>query len=74
MGEWDVIVCDIVEEVNFILLEQKTCSDRVDGSISPSFVEESTLLIQMLKVIEICLGSEPVEIADFEVGPLVKSV
>ena len=65
-----VIVCDIVEEMDFFLLQQKSCSDGVDGSIAPSFVEETAVFVELVEVIEISLRSEPVEIADFEVGPL----
>src|SRR5450432_1923244 len=38
--------------------------------ITPTFVKESTILIESLKIVEICLGTEPVEVTDFKIGPL----
>jgi len=42
----------------------------VNGSIAPALIEETAILIEGLKEVEICLGTEPLEVADFEVGPL----
>lgn len=70
MREWDVVVSNIVEEMNLFLLQEKTCGDGVNGSIAPTFVEESTILVKSLEVIQVCFGSQPVEIANFEIGPL----
>ena len=72
MRERYVVVCNIVEKVNFFLLQEKTRGDGVNGSITPSLVKETTVLVELVKVIEISLRSEPVEVADFEIGPLVK--
>lgn len=70
MGEGHVIIGDIVEEVDLLLLEQETGGDRVDGSIAPSLVEKATILVQRLEEIDVCLGAQPVKVADLEVGPL----
>ena len=72
MRERYVVVCDVVEKVNFFLLQEKTCGDGVNRSITPSLVKETTVFVELVKVIEISLRSEPVEVADFEIGPLVE--
>lgn len=70
MCEGYVVVGDIVEEVYFALVEEETGSDGMDWSITPSFVEETTILIETLEKVDIWLGSKPVKITDFKVGPL----
>jgi hypothetical protein len=70
VGKWNMPVGDLVEEVDFILLQHQGCCYRVDGSVAPSFVEEAAILIKMLKVFDVSVGSQPVQIADFEIGPL----
>lgn len=72
VSEGNVVVGDIVEEVNLLLLEEKTSSDRVNGSITPSLVEETTVLVQRLKEVEVRLASEPRKATDLEVGPLYR--
>lgn len=42
--------------------------------ITPSLVEESAILIQDIEEIEIRLRSQPIKIANFEVGPLITFV
>lgn len=73
MGERDVIISNIVEEVNLLFFQEKTGSNRMHGCITPTFIEESTILIKGLKIIEICWRTEPVEITNFKIGPLAKS-
>lgn len=70
MRKRDVVVCNVVKEVHLTPVQEEACSNRVHGSIAPSFVEEATLLIQMLEVIHIFLRPQPIEVAHFEVGPL----
>jgi len=53
MGEGNVVVCNIVEEVDFVFLQKKTCSNGMNGSITPTFVEEATILVKSFKVIEV---------------------
>lgn len=45
MREGYVVVCNVVEEVDFFLLEQETGSDRVDRRVSPAFVEEAAVFV-----------------------------
>ena len=71
MRERNVIVRDIVEEMDLVLLQQKTGSNRMYWSIAPAFVEEPTILVKRLKVIKVCLGAEPIEVTNFEIRPLI---
>lgn len=71
MGKGDVVVCDVVEEVDLALVEQETCGDGVDWCIPPSLVEETTIPVQRVEEVDVGLRSEPVQIADLEVGPLM---
>lgn len=70
VGERNMVVCDVVEEVDLVLLQEKRSSDRVNGSISPAFVEESAVFVESIKVICVSLGTKPIKITDFKVGPL----
>lgn len=70
MREWYVVVCNVVEEVDFFLFEEKPSTNRMDGRISPTFVEETTVFIEAVEVVGVGLRSKPVEIANFKVGPL----
>lgn len=38
--------------------------------IAPSFVEETTILVERIEKIDISLGSQPVQVTNFKVGPL----
>jgi hypothetical protein len=70
VGEGNVVVGNVVEEVDFLLLECETGCDGVDGSVTPTLVEETAILVEGLEVVEVGGAAEPVEVADFEVGPL----
>lgn len=70
VGEGDVVVSNILKEVELLLLKEKTSSNRVHGSITPSLIEETTVLIQRLKEVEVRLAAEPRQATNFKVGPL----
>lgn len=70
MGERDVVVRDVVEEVDLFLLEEQAGGDRVHRRVAPSLVEESAVLVEGVEEIDVGVGSQPFEITDFEVGPL----
>jgi len=53
--EGDVVVCNVIEEVDFVPVEKETCGDRVHGSITPSLVEEATIFVESLKEVEVSL-------------------
>lgn len=67
--EWNVIVGDVIEEVDFILLKHQTSSDGVDGSITPALIEETTGMVEGGEEVDISIRAEPVEVTNFEVGP-----
>jgi hypothetical protein len=70
VGEGNVVVGNVVEEVDFLLLECETGCDRVHGGVTPTLVEETAVLVEGIEVVEVGGAAEPVEVADFEVGPL----
>lgn len=74
VGEGNVVVSNIVEEVNLLLFQHQTGGNRVDRCITPTLVEETAILIKGFKVVDVSLGAEPVEAANFKVGPLRKSL
>lgn len=51
MREWDMVVGDVIEEVDFFLLKEKCGSYGVHGSISPAFVKESAIFVKSIEVI-----------------------
>lgn len=74
MRERNVVIRDIIEEVNLIFLQEETSSNRVNRSITPTLVEESTVVIEVVEVAGVGIATEPVEITDFEVRPEVAVV
>ena len=70
VSEGNMEVGNIVEEVNLALVKQQTRGDGVDGGITPTFVEETTVLVKGLEEIDVGLATEPLQTADLEVGPL----
>lgn len=51
MREWNVVIGNVIEEMDFLFLEQKSGCNGVHRSITPSFVEESAVFIQGLEII-----------------------
>lgn len=72
VGERHVVIRDIVEEVDFFLLQEQAGRDGMNRRISPSLIEEAAVLVERLKKVEIRFGSQPFKAADFEVRPLVQ--
>jgi len=70
VGEGNVIIGNIIEEVDFLLLEHECRGDRVNRSIAPALIEEATVLVEVVKIINISRAAKPVQVANFEVGPL----
>ena len=70
----NMIIRNVIKKMNLLLLQHQSSSNRVHRSITPSLVEESSVLIQGVEVVGVCLASEPVEIADLEVRPHVAVV
>jgi hypothetical protein len=71
VSEWNVVVCDIVEELDLILVQEQTRSNRVDRRVTPSLVEEATILVQRFEKINVGLASKPFQAADLKVRPLI---
>ncbi len=70
VGEWNVVVGNVVKEMDFIFVQEETGSNRMYWGITPALIEESAILVKRFKVVEVGFGSEPVEVPNFEVGPL----
>ncbi len=70
MRERYVVVSDVVKEMDLFLLQEETSGNRMDWSITPTLIKESTILVERLEKVKVCLRSQPVEVADFEIRPL----
>jgi hypothetical protein len=53
MGEGDVIVCDIIEEMDLVLFQHQGCGDRVDRSIPPALIKESAITVERVEEVEV---------------------
>lgn len=67
----NMVVCNVVEEVNLVLVQHETSCNGMDGSIAPAFVEETASVVERCEKVNIGIRAEPVEVADFKVGPLL---
>lgn len=74
MREWHVVVCYVIEEVDLVFLQQQTCGDGVDRRVTPTFIEEATILVERIEEVEVCLRPKPIKITDFEIGPLSERI
>jgi hypothetical protein len=72
VGERNVEVGDVVEEVDLVLVQEETGSNGVNGSVTPALVEETAVLVQSLEEVDVGLAAQPLQTADLEVGPLNK--
>lgn len=70
VSERDVVVGDFVEEVDFFLLQEKTGSNRMYRGVTPSLVEKAAVFVERGEVVDICIGSQPLQTANLKVGPL----
>ena len=67
VGKWDVIISNVLEEMDLVIYQGESRSQRVDRSITPALVEEATVPIEYIEKVEVLVGSEPVQISDLEV-------
>lgn len=65
-----MVVANFVEEVDLLLLQEKSRGDRVHRSIAPTLVEEATSVVERLKVVNVFLGPQPFQTSNLKVGPL----
>lgn len=70
VGEGHMVIGDIVEEMDFVFVQQKTGGNGMNGRITPSLVKETTVLVEGVEEVDVGLGSQPLEVTHFEVGPL----
>jgi hypothetical protein len=70
MRKWHVIISNVVEEVNFLLLEHETCGNGMNWGIAPTFIKKSSILVKRFEIIGISLRTKPIEITDLEIRPL----
>ena len=56
--------------MDLLLLEHQTRGDGVHGRIAPALVEEAAVAVEGGEVVDVGVGSQPVEVANLEVGPL----
>lgn len=45
VSEGNVVVGDIVEKLDLVLVQEQTSSNGMDRRVTPSFVEEATILV-----------------------------
>lgn len=57
VGEGDMIVGNIVEEMDFFLLQKQARRDGVDRGIPPTFIEKASILIERFEEVGIRLGA-----------------
>ena len=67
MGERNVPVGNIVEEMDLLLVVHEPCRDGVYWGITPSLVEEATILIQGFEEVNIRLAAQPLQATNLEV-------
>lgn len=67
MGEGDVIISDVIEEMDLLLGKKKSGGNGMHWSIAPSLVEETTVLIEAGEEINVSIGTKPVQITNLKV-------
>ncbi|KAK5636203.1 hypothetical protein RRF57_011915 [Xylaria bambusicola] len=53
MSEGNMIICNVVKEVNFFLLQEQTRGNGMYWGVSPTLVEETSVLIKRFKEVDI---------------------
>lgn len=51
MGEGDVVIGNVLEEVDFFFFEQKAGGDGVHGGVAPSLVEEAAVFVELVEIV-----------------------
>ena len=68
--EWNMPVSNIVEELDFLLFQQETGSNRMHRRVAPSLVEEAAILIQDFEEIRVGFRTQPTKAPNLKIGPL----
>jgi hypothetical protein len=55
VSERDVVICNVVEEVDFFFLQKQAGCDGVNWRISPPLIKETSILIERLEKVDIRL-------------------
>lgn len=53
VSKWNVKVGNVVEEVNFVPLEEKPSCNAMNRSITPAFVEKAAISIKGFEEVEV---------------------
>jgi hypothetical protein len=67
MREWNMVVGDLVPEVDLFFLQHQRGGNRVHGCVTPTLVEETTILVERREIVNVFLGSQPLQAANLEV-------
>lgn len=70
MGKGYVVVGNLVPEVQLFFLEEQASGDRMDRRITPSLIVEAACPVEKVKVVQVLLGSQPIQAADLKIRPL----
>lgn len=74
MHKWFVTVSNILKVVDLILFKEQSRSNRVNRSVTPSLVKESTFAIQIFKERLIFWTAEKVQVANLKVAPEMTAI
>lgn len=69
----NVVITNLIEEMDFLLFEEESGRNRVNGSVAPSLIEKATVLIERVEIFEVRVRSQPVQAANLKVGPLERT-
>lgn len=64
-----VLISNIAEPMNLLISRKEAQRNTMYGSVTPAFVEKIARLIEIVKVVPICLRAPEIQVADFEIAP-----
>lgn len=70
VGKGNVVVGNLVPEMDLWFAKKDASSNRVNGCVSPSLIEETAIAVKRFKIVDVLLRPQPFQASDFEVGPL----
>ena len=53
MGERHMVVGNVIEEVDLLFLQGQSCTDGMYRGVTPSFVEETAILVEEVEVVHV---------------------
>ena len=74
MCERDVVVSNLIKEMHFTPVKQQASRDGMDWRVTPPLVEEATITIERIEIVNICIRAQPVEVPNLKVGPEVAMI